>query len=500
MDSDAEKNNIVAPNPGVILEALRSIGYSLENAVADIIDNSISAGAERIWFETTQTGEYIMISDDGIGMDEEKLVNSLRLGSLDPLLKRDISDLGRYGLGMKLASLSHCRKLTVASKTETSEISIRQWDLDHIRDVEDWELKTPDISEYPHIMNRLAPLDSGTVVCWENIDRFLKGKDEITSDEGRKWYAKQIGKVSQHLRMVFHRFLDDEDFTLYLPDGEEAEPWDPFLTEHLSTTPLPVNESIPGIIVKPYILPHKSKFRNDTEYNDGAGPLKNWSRAQGFYVYRGKRLITAGSWLGLKELTKSRDTDLARIQLDISNMQDAEWMLDVKKSTIKVPRRYRDALESIALQTRADAREVKLYRGKVSRRENPGDYQFIWSVDKNRQNVARYRINRSHPVIGSFLTGKNREEIETLEQILRLIEETVPTQHIILEEMQNPDAVPVPFEDTEEQTIILMLKTAVSALNLNDLPPLERRNKLLSMEPFSEYEKLVDDIISGVIQ
>lgn len=494
MDAD------VPPEPAIILEALRSIGYSLENAIADIIDNSISAGAERIWFETTQTGEYILISDDGEGMDEETLINSLRLGSLDPLLKREISDLGRYGLGLKLASLSYCRKLTVASKTASSNISIKQWDLDYIRDVGKWALKSPDISEYPLIIQKLDSVDSGTVVCWENIDRFIKNNSTLASKEEKEWYAKQIEKVCQHLQMVFHRFLDDEDFTLYLPDGEEAEPWDPFLTDHSATRPLPSEHSVMGIAVQPYILPHKSKFRNDTEYKEGAGSLKTWARAQGFYVYRGKRLITAGSWLGLSGFTKSHETDLARIQLDISNTQDEEWMLDIKKSTVKIPRRYREVLQRIAKQTRDEARKVRLYRGKVSRRENPGDYQFVWSVDKNRQNVARYRINRSHPVIESLVAGKSSEEVEGIEQILRMIEETVPTQNIILEEMKNPDSVPVPFEDVEQQNIIIMLKTMIDAMNLNDLPPLERRTLLLSMEPFSEYERLVDDIISGVIQ
>ena len=499
MDADTGKN-IVAPNPALILESLRSIGYSLENAIADIIDNSISAGAENIWFNTTQNGEYIMISDDGEGMTEAELMDSLRFGSLDPLLERDYTDLGRFGLGLKLASLSYCRKLTVASKTETSEISIKQWDLDHIRNVKDWELKSPDISGYPVIREKLDSVPSGTVVYWENIDRFIKDKHSLTSKDEKEWYAKQIEKVCQHLQMVFHRFLDDEDFTLYLPDGDKAEPWDPFLTEHAATRPLPSENSIMGIAVQPYILPHKSKFRNDTEYKEGAGSLKTWARAQGFYVYRGKRLITAGSWLGLQGFTKSHETDLARIQLDISNTQDEEWMLDVKKSTVKIPRKYRDVLKRIAKQTRDEARKVRLYRGKVSRRENPGDYQFVWSVDKNRQNVARYRINRSHPVIESLISGKSAEEIDGIEQILRMIEETVPTQNIILEEMKNPDSVPVPFEDMEQQNIILMLKTTIDALNLNSLSPLERRVRLLSMEPFSEYEKLVDDIISGVIQ
>lgn len=499
MDIDTGNNNIVAPNPALILESLRSIGYSLENAIADIIDNSISAGAENIWFDTTQTGEYIMISDDGEGMAELELINSLRFGSLDPLLERELSDLGRFGLGLKLASLSYCRKLTVASKTETSGISIKQWDLDHIRDVGDWELKSPGIALYPRIKEKLESLDSGTVVYWENIDRFIKDKHSLTSKEDKDWYAKQIEKVCQHLQMVFHRFIDDEDFSLYLPDGDKAEAWDPFLTEHPATRPLPSEQSILGIAVQPYILPHKSKFRNESEYKNGAGSLRTWARAQGFYVYRGKRLITAGSWLGLPGFTKSHETDLARIQLDISNMQDEEWMLDVKKSTVKIPRRYRDVLKRIAKQTRDEARKVRLYRGKVSRRENPGDYQFVWSVDKNRQNVARYRINRSHPVIESLVSGKSDEEMEIIEQILRMIEETVPTQNIILEEMKNPDSIPLPYEDVEQAQIIRILKTTILALNLDDLSPMEMRRRLLSIEPFSEYEKLVDDVISGDI-
>ena len=155
---DIRNQSIVPPDPALVLESLRSIGYSLETAVADIIDNSISAGARHIHFDTVSDGEYIMISDDGRGMSESELINALKLGSADPLEDRNVSDLGRFGLGLKLASLSHCRKLTVASKSADSPVSIRQWDLDVIRNSGEWVLLEPDISDYPRIKEKLGGL------------------------------------------------------------------------------------------------------------------------------------------------------------------------------------------------------------------------------------------------------------------------------------------------------------------------------------------------------
>ncbi len=497
---DIRNQSIVPPDPALVLESLRSIGYSLETAVADIIDNSISAGARHIHFDTVSDGEYIMISDDGRGMSESELINALKLGSADPLEDRNVSDLGRFGLGLKLASLSHCRKLTVASKSADSPVSIRQWDLDVIRKSGEWVLLEPDISDYPRIKEKLGGLEHGTVVYWEHIDRFVKdNKNVISSREEKNWYAKQIRTVVLHLSMVFHRFLEEGDLSIILPDGSSVEPWDPFLSDHVARKPLASETAVPGIAVYPYILPHKSKFRNTTEYEAAAGPMKTWVRAQGFYVYRGKRLITAGSWLGLKGFTKSHETDLARIRLDISNDEDAEWMLDVKKSAVKIPRKYRDYLEKIARLTRDEARKVRLYRGKVSRREHPGDYKFLWTMDKNRNGEIRYKINRQHPVIENLLGEETLDDPVKIDRILCLIEETVPTQGIILEEMKNPDSVPEPFNDMEATHIRLLLETAISVLKLDELPFEEKRAKLLSMEPFSEYEQMVTDILSKVV-
>jgi len=491
---------IVPPDPAIIMESLRSIGYSLETAIADIIDNSISAGAKNINFDTDSSGQYIMISDDGRGLTEKELVNALKLGSLDPLLKRSKGDLGRFGLGLKLASLSHCRKLTVASKTYESDISIRQWDLDYIRKIGDWGLIQPDINDYPRIKNKFNSLSHGTIVYWENIDRYIKGTGNTKTTDEVKWYGEQIRKVNNHLSMVFHRFLEEEDnFTITLPDGSLAKPWDPFLRNHLSTRPLPDETAIKGFAVYPYILPHKSRFSNDEEYKAATGPFDSWSRAQGFYVYRGKRLITAGSWLGLRGLTKSHDTDLVRIRLDILNDADDEWMLDIKKSSIKIPKKYQNHLETIAKNVRQKGRELRLSRGEFPRRVNPGDYKFLWDMNKNRKGEIRYRINRRHPFIENCMNSESPLTTNDIENILRMIEETVPTQGIILEEMKNPDSVPLPFDDVEDNELEVLLKGAINILNLENLANDEKRTRLLSMEPFSDHDKLISRLLSEEI-
>ena len=75
---------------------MRSFGYSLNTAISDLIDNSITAKASNVWidFEWDDEKTWISISDDGIGMDEEKLKNAMKIGSQSPLLPREKNDLG----------------------------------------------------------------------------------------------------------------------------------------------------------------------------------------------------------------------------------------------------------------------------------------------------------------------------------------------------------------------------------------------------------------------
>lgn len=120
------------PFAPVLMESTRAIGYSLEAAIADIIDNSIAAKAGKVkLFFFPIDDAYLCILDDGIGMNNTQIDAAMQYGSQSPSDIRDASDLGRYGLGLKTASLSQCRVLTVVSKQGNIIIG-RRWDLDYV--------------------------------------------------------------------------------------------------------------------------------------------------------------------------------------------------------------------------------------------------------------------------------------------------------------------------------------------------------------------------------
>ena len=189
--------------PGVnLLESMRSVGYSLEAALADLVDNSISAGARHIEIDLEPTAAtHIAILDDGIGMAPHAAIEALRLaGSVG---ERANTDLGRFGLGLKTASLSQARCLTVITKREGTTTGLR-WDIDHIRQTERWSLlhlSPSEIAEAPWA-NRLENQDSGTLVIWTNLDLLLG--DAVDPSEAMR---QRVSPLIENLALVFHRYL-----------------------------------------------------------------------------------------------------------------------------------------------------------------------------------------------------------------------------------------------------------------------------------------------------
>lgn len=120
------------PFAPILIESTRAIGYSLEAAIADIIDNSIAADASNVHVRFFPVDEpYLAIIDDGCGMDDEEITQAMQYGSANPLEERSRKDLGRFGLGLKTASLSQCRQLTVVSKKGSHYVG-RRWDIDFV--------------------------------------------------------------------------------------------------------------------------------------------------------------------------------------------------------------------------------------------------------------------------------------------------------------------------------------------------------------------------------
>lgn len=383
------------PLASALIEGLRDIGYSLETAISDIIDNSITAGAQRIEIATESSADepYIAIIDDGAGMTEDELVAAMRPGSKSPLAARDKPDLGRFGLGLKSASFSQCRRLTVVSR-RSGNISAAIWDLDDVVQRNDWAIQLPDMFDFIPCIERIG--QSGTLVLWQKLDRLTGG---YTDNAARRTEVinRRIAETERHLRLVFHRFMEDPKPLRILLNGRQLRPLDPFARKNPATISDPEEKLslINGDVeIQSFTLPH-NKHVSQTEWDDLGGP-EGHLRSQGFYLYRGKRLILHGTWFGL--CRQSELTKLSRVRIDIPNSMDADWKIDVKKSSAQLPPVVRDRLKKVIERIVAGSKRTYSKRGQ---KLVDTDRLPLWQrIQADGQ--IRYRPNIDHPVFAHF--------------------------------------------------------------------------------------------------
>ena len=292
-----------------MIEGLRDIGYSLETAISDIIDNSITAGAHSILITTETLSEepYIAIVDDGERHDRGELVAAMRPGSQNPLETREKPDLGRFGLGLKSASFSQCRRLTVVSR-KSGQISAAIWDLDDVAERNEWAVQLPDeVSGIPAV-DQLG--DTGTLVLWQKL---LTGAYSYSAAKRAQTINQRIAETERHLRLVFHRFMEGSKLLRILLNGRLLRPLDPFVRKNAATIADPVERLTLGrgdVEIQSFTIPHHKQIAK-TDWEDIGGP-EGHLKSQGFYLYRGNRVILYGTWFGLcrqAELTKLSRVD-----------------------------------------------------------------------------------------------------------------------------------------------------------------------------------------------
>ncbi|MDA8055329.1 MAG: ATP-binding protein [Thermoplasmatales archaeon] len=484
---------IVPPRPYSLAESLRAFGYSLPNAIADLIDNSITAQATLIniifWWDGQHS--FTKIEDNGSGMNEFTLSEAMRLGNRGPLEVREERDLGRFGLGLKTASFSQCRKVTVRSKTSNDDEATRCWDLDFIKENGDWALlKGVRSSNDEEILGHIKD-GHGTVVLWQNMDRVVG--DSATDDNiSRRNFQKMIDETSVHLGMIFHRFLSGRDAISIRVNETPVIGWDPFLLDKPGQQQLPVERYGTGeklVTVTPYVLPHQSKIGSSIDFEAAGGP-EGWNAHQGFYIYRNKRLISSGGWLGM--FKQEEHYKLARIQIDIGNALDRDWKIDVRKARAYPPDDVRTNLKRIAIKTRSIAVEVYRHRGKRVRiAGEPSSVSFVWdAISKGNRMI--YLLNREHPLIKRLLEYDD-ESKGLPSMVLRLVEETIPIPHILGAFSENANQQVEQFSDSEKTEMIRKTCRIMSDLGADQG---EIKNLLLSMEPFQDSEELVGMIVS----
>lgn len=491
--SNNEEFDVVAPHAESLVESLRAFGYELPTAIADLVDNSITAGARNIWIDFKWDGSEsaIIVTDDGDGMTESELISAMRLGSQSPRVHRASHDLGRFGLGLKTASFSQCRRVTVRTAcggTRTS--ATRCWDLDHIAKVKDWQLlRFASASSTPHF-NRFHALDHGTTVVWQVLDRLVSNQS-TDSEWHQQLFLKRAEAVRQHLSVVFHQLMTGRRAVqLYLND-RLIEPWDPFLLSESATQTLPLtNLKLKGelVQVEPFILPHHSKLTKP-KHERGAGP-RGWNAHQGFYIYRNRRLLVPGDWLGFG-WAKEEHYKLARIRVEIPNALDYDWEIDVTKSKASPPTSLRDELRKIGERTRSDAKRVYGHRGAKLTAQSDASRVLLWEP-LAKHDKTFYRINRAHPLLKLAFATCNDKSI--LSALIRLAEETIPFPHITISNTEKPDHLPGPFEHSAEAQIREVMEQAFSSLTACGYGPKEAVNRLRTIWPFELFPALLQTL------
>ena len=474
------------PEAASMIETFRAIGYNLETAVADIIDNSITACAKHITIQRHWNGgkSIISIKDDGKGMSNDELINAMRPGAQNPLAEREERDLGRFGLGLKTASFSQCRKLTVISKKD-GKLSYWTWDLDFVAKCKKWNLLHWCPEDYK---KSLDDISSGTIVIWSNLDRVVPKNTNTADETAKEKFSISLQKVRDHLAMTFHRFIEGKQIIINW-GSHPILPWNPFcpLEKKLQTFPV---DHLPGnVTLTGYVLPHKLNFSNETEFHNAEGP-KGWSGQQGFYVYRGKRLLLSGDWLGL--FKKEECCKLARIAIDLPNSQDAEWQIDIKKSRAYPPSYCREQIEQYARKIRSSAEEVFRHRGKILKQRAGQQFYPLWLQKKKDSNWS-YVINRENPLISYFKSEAEITPSKAIEQMLLMIESSVPTKTIYINEAKDEDRY-----DADRIHDVTIIKQTAKALYDSFLAqgnsPLQAKALLKIVAPFNYYEDIIDSL------
>lgn len=486
------------PTADVLMTSMRSMGYTFESAIADVVDNSVSAKCRevQIKFPIDPQDCFVAICDDGEGMSKEELFDAMKYGSQLKKDGRAIDDLGRFGLGLKSASLSQCRKLTIVSKKD-GEYSAFCWDLDNIEKQCDWSIIEYNSDEIKGIrfVDYLDEKKSGTVVLWEDFDVLKKSSGSVYAE-----LSKYQESVSNFLELIFHRYLNrpkPNNVDIYI-NNHKLEGLDPFLEKHKKTNirreiiiPVKDSEGVEQkVIVQPYVLP----FQKDLSAADKkkSGGIEEYRTKQGFYIYRNERLIIWGNWFGRPrgELTKH-----ARIRVDIPNTLDDIWGIDIKKQTATIPNVIKNQLTKAVDETMNLAIKAQQHRGRI---ENVDDHvDYIWDrVKVSHEEQYFYKINRESKVFELIKNSVDDEIWNRIDMVLEEIENTVPYQQIYIDKSQNKV-----FDEIDDERLAdieakanMLLKIS---LQIGSQTQEEAVEKLFTSEPFVKYPQLKEKLLKG---
>ena len=489
-----KRSNI--PNAATLINSMRSIGYDFESAVADIIDNSISANANNVFmfYSVDNTKNAVLqFFDDGRGMSCEELIEAMRFGSMKDG-ERDKNDLGRFGLGLKTASISQCKKLTVVSKRD-GEINGFCWDLDSLTTTSSWdmiELSSSDIDEIDRIHDFLVK-ETFTMVMWENFDSIEK--NTTFQNSYSDVFLSMIQQTNSHLSLVFHRYI--ESGVKIFSNGKELKAIDPFLSKHAKTTIRDVqtinektsNNKNTKIQIKTFILPyHKDLSAEDIRTIGGESRLDE----QGFYIYRNKRLMIHGTWFRLRP--KSEMYRNARITVDIPNTLDDLWDIDIKKQKAVIPAKLIAQLKGEVNDATENSKKIHVYKGK---KQITGD--TIWNrIIDERNGTTKYLVNRDSRTIKVLLDDLSDCDAKTIEKLLTFVELSLPYVAIANSVSERKD-INIIDETGSDMILDMALVLYKHHRNTTTKSAKEIVDSICSIEPFqsANIKSKMEELING---
>ncbi len=471
-----------------LINSMRSIGYSFSTSLADIIDNSISAKAKNIdiFTDTFIASPYLEILDDGTGMSYDELINALVFGSEK---EYDEDDLGRFGLGLKAASLAQCRKLQVCTKKD-GKIFCMGYDLDIIEETDNWDImcySEEEINEIPNI-DILKGLESGTLVKWEKFD-FIES--ESKPGQFGENLRRIIAESKKHVALVFHRFYDELNINF---NNQKIEKRDPFLLDSKprQQTGIPMVEYIEGakIVITPYSLPFANTLTSEEKLLLGLESGKSIYDDQGFYIYRNRRLIIWGSWLRMNQ--KNEFNKLARVQVDVPTALDSIWMLDVKKSSARIPEVVKNKLKIALTDSLRKSQRTIRRPGKVEK----DSVNKIWLRREFGKEDISYEINKDNVLYKELIKRIPADAMRYFNSYIFEVEKNLP-KFLIRDDMEeNLNIINRTSEGIEE------VQEELEKI-LFDLPIEEREEMLdffITMQPFDSLKDKYDEIKKKVLK
>ena len=423
------------------------IGYDFNSAIADIVDNSITAKATKINIicPSEIDNPFLSIVDNGIGMGPEELIQNMRIGCKDPNVKREAGDLGRFGSGMKTASFSHARRLTVISKQKGKKLAGACWDIDEIEEKNTWCLRVlsqQDIKNFNHFDKDLIA-GAGTQLVWEKIRKF----EETAHNDSKTSIETSMVELGKYLALHFHKFLQGSRKLKIYVQHLKIDPIDPFLTTKNGYQEGPTDETfVKGgkLLIKSHTLPHHSNLTQSEI--DKIGGMEEIYKGQGLYIYRESRLIIAGGWMGLSRTYQLGK--LARIEINMPSGLDDEWSTDVKKSSLQLPQKIKNRLKNLIQQPIKKSKRTYNYSGK---KEEANEY---WKIIETRDKNIIYQIDTANNELINIAKETPKKNVSNLKEYLKNLAKNLPINHIHAKVSSDPKSInqeDVILEFTDEQ-------------------------------------------------